>query len=125
MLVRRRAQGLFADYAPEALMVKHEAFNLVKRVQVPTGVPFFDVDSRFGTVAQLVEHEPFKLVVAGSSPARLTILKPLQIKAIRPFCRGFFVYMTKTPKLTITAHYRPKVCQYFVNGFSASQYWFK
>lgn len=29
-----------------------------------------------GTVAQLVEHEPFKLVVAGSSPARLTTLKP-------------------------------------------------
>lgn len=28
----------------------------------------------FGTVAQLVEHEPFKLVVAGSSPARITIL---------------------------------------------------
>ena len=82
MLVRRRAQGLFADYAPEALMVKHEAFNLVKRVQVPTGVPFFDVDSRFGTVAQLVEHEPFKLVVAGSSPARLTILCIIPKKAI-------------------------------------------
>ena len=29
-----------------------------------------------GTVAQLVEHEPFKLVVAGSSPARLTTLFP-------------------------------------------------
>ena len=31
----------------------------------------------FGTVAQLVEHEPFKLVVAGSSPARITIFGPL------------------------------------------------
>lgn len=45
-----------------------------------------------GTVAQLVEHEPFKLVVAGSSPARLTTFSagiPLKFSSRCPcICRN-------------------------------------
>ena len=53
-------------------------FGLCRTGQMAYNRPqiFADSAEDRGTVAQLVEHEPFKLVVAGSSPARLTILKP-------------------------------------------------
>jgi hypothetical protein len=53
------------------------------------GIPLRDaklkesVSSPDGPVAQLVEHRTFNAVVAGSSPARLTILFPLESAIFR------------------------------------------
>jgi transaldolase/glucose-6-phosphate isomerase len=48
-------------------------FGVVKAAQARGDLEVIVRDSRYGPVAQLVEHRTFNAVVAGSSPARLTI----------------------------------------------------
>ena len=61
---------------------------------------YFEYDTSFGDVAQLVEQGPFKAKVAGSSPAISTISKP-KTSSRGSFFAFFSLFDTIRPKIDI------------------------